>query len=41
MFLVKSCEYFLNPSVLIYVSGAQKNCLNETALLSTHNIYFG
>ena len=21
--------------------GAQKNCLNETVLLSTHNIHFG
>ena len=29
------------PSVLIYVLGAQKNCLNETFFLSTHNIWFG
>ena len=28
-------------SVLTYVLGAQKNCLIETVLLSTHNISFG
>ena len=28
-------------SVLAYVSGAQKNRLIETVLLSTHNICFG
>ena len=31
---------FSYPSVLTYVLGAQKNCL-ETVLLSTHNISFG
>ena len=25
----------------VYVLGAQKNCLIETVLLSTHNICFG
>ena len=25
----------------MYVLGVQKNCLNETVLLSTHNICFG
>ena len=28
------------PSILKFVLGAQKNCLIETALLSTHNICF-
>ena len=28
------------PSVLTFVLGAQKNRLNETVLLSTHNICF-
>ena len=28
------------PSVLTYVLGAQKNRLNDTILLSTHNICF-
>ena len=28
-------------SVSTYVLGAQKNCLIETVLLSTHNIIFG
>ena len=32
---------FSYPSVLTYVLGAQKNCLIETVLLSTNNIYFG
>ena len=32
---------FSYPSVLTYVLGAQKNRLDETVLLSTHNIYFG
>ena len=32
---------FSNQSVLTYVMGAQKNRLNETVLLSTHNICFG
>ena len=32
---------FSFPSVLTFVLGAQKNCLNETILLSTHNICFG
>ena len=32
---------FSYPSVLTDVLGAQKNCLIETVLLSTHNIYFG
>ena len=27
--------------VLTFVLGAQKDCLNETVLLSTYNIYFG
>ena len=30
-----------SPSVLTYVLGAQKNRLDETVLLSTHNIHFG
>ena len=30
---------FSYPSVLTYVLGAQKNCLIETVLLSTHNIH--
>ena len=29
------------PVVLTCVLGAQKNCLIETVLLSTHNICFG
>ena len=29
------------PSILTYVLGAQKNRLNETVILSTHNICFG
>ena len=29
------------PIILAYVLGSQKNHLNETVLLSTHNIYFG
>ena len=29
------------PSILTYVLGAQKNRLNETVRLSTHNICFG
>ena len=32
---------FSYPSVKTYVVGAQKNCLNETVLLSTHNISVG
>ena len=32
---------FSYPSILSYVLGAQKNCLIETVLLSTHNICFG
>ena len=32
---------FSNPSIQIYVLGAQKNRLSETVLLSTHNICFG
>ena len=32
---------FSYPSVLTCVMGAQKNRLNETVLLSTHNICFG
>ena len=28
------------PAIKTYVLGAQKNCLNETVLLSTHNICF-
>ena len=32
---------FSYPYFLVYVLGAQKNCLNETVLLSTHNICFG
>ena len=32
---------FSYPSILTYVSGAQKNFLIETVLLSTHNICFG
>ena len=29
------------PSVKAYILGAQKNCLIETVLLSTHNMCFG
>ena len=32
---------FSYPSVVTYVLGAQKNCLIETVLLSTHNICLG
>ena len=32
---------FSYPYFLAYVLSAQKNRLNETALLSTHNICFG
>ena len=32
---------FSYPSILTYALGAQKNRLNETVLLSTHNICFG
>ena len=32
---------FSDPSVETYVLGALKNRLNETVLLSTHNICFG
>ena len=32
---------FFYPSVLIFVLGAQKNCLIEMVLLSTHNKSFG
>ena len=38
--LRKIVNIFL-PIILAYVSGAQKNRLNETVLLSTHNICFG
>ena len=31
---------FLSITLNIYVLGAQKNCLTETVLLSTHNICF-
>ena len=31
-------EIFSYPSILTFVMGAQKNSLNETVLLSTHNI---
>ena len=34
-------KYLNVKSVLTYVLGAQKNRLNETVLLSTHNIRFG
>ena len=40
MFSIK-LSIFSYPSVLTYVLGAQKNRLNETVLLSTHNICFG
>ena len=39
-FLWVKLRIFSYPSVLTYVLGAQKNHLNETVLLSTHNIYF-
>ena len=32
---------FSYPYILTFVLGAQKNCLIETVLLSTHNICFG
>ena len=35
-----NCKYFLTHHFLTYVKGAQKNCLIETVLLSTHNICF-
>ena len=41
IFLNVKLWIFSYPSVLTYVLGAQKNCLNETVLLSTHNICFG
>ena len=40
-FLSAKFLIFSYPSVLTYVWGAQKNCLIETVLLSTHNICFG
>ena len=40
IFSVLSCDYFLIHQFK-HVLGAQKNRLIETALLSTHNIYFG
>ena len=40
-FLSVKLLIFSYSSVLTYVLGAQKNCLNETVLLSTHNICFG
>ena len=36
--LVKSAHQKHN--FLIYIVGTQKNCLNETVLLSTHNLQF-
>ena len=33
-------QIFSYPSVLSFVLGVQKNRLNETVLLSTHNICF-
>ena len=36
----KIANIFL-PIFLAYVLGAQKNCLDEMILLSTHNICFG
>ena len=40
IFLRKIVNIFL-PISLAHVLGAQKNCLIETVLLSTHNIYIG
>ena len=40
-FLSVKSWIFSYPSVLTYILGAQKNCLIETVLLSTHNICFG
>ena len=33
-------KIFSYPSVLTFVVGAQKNCLHETVLLSTHNMFW-
>ena len=40
-YLTVKLGIFSSLSVLTYVLGAQKNRLNETVLLSTHNIHFG
>ena len=40
-FLHKIVNIFLPITFIAYVLGAQKNCLIETVLLSTHNICFG
>ena len=40
-FLSIKLSIFSDPSVQTYFVGAQKNRLNETVLLSTHNICFG
>ena len=40
-FLSSKLLIFSYSSVLTYVLGAQKNRLNETVLMSTHNICFG
>ena len=40
-FSALNCKYFLPISFIICVLGAYKNGLNETVLLSTHNICFG
>ena len=37
----KKLPLYSYPSVSTYVLGAQKNCLVETVLLSTHKICFG
>ena len=36
----KNCKCFLTHTLSVCL-GAQKNCLIETVLLNTHNIYFG
>ena len=40
-YLSVKLQIFSYPSILTCVLGAQKNCLIETVLLSTHNICFG
>ena len=39
-FSAYNCKYFLSH-YFSHVLGAQKHRLNETVLLSTHNIFFG
>ena len=40
IYLSVKWQIFSYPYVLTFVLGAQKNHLNETVILSTHNIFF-